>query len=182
MPTSIYQRLLGPHFDALPAPLRSFHAAQGQHRFEGRYSAQGPTTLPAKLLARLMSLPGSVEDQAFSFELSADEQQEAWQRHFAGKTMRSCMRLQGDELVEQLGPARFHFALAVQEGELVMLLQSVSVLGLLRLPRFLFPAIVARETTSPGRLHFHVEARMPWLGLLAAYRGHLEIPATPEAG
>ena len=182
MPASIYQRLLGPDFDALPAPLRSFHAAKGQHRFEGRYSARGPTTRPAKLLARLLGLPGPVEDQAFSFELSADEQQEVWQRHFTGKTMRSCMRLQGGGLVEQLGPLRFHFTLAVQGPELVMLLQAVRLLGLLRCPRWLLPAIVAREKASSGRLHFDVEARMPGLGLLAAYSGHLEIPIPPGAG
>jgi hypothetical protein len=44
-------------------------------------------------------------------------------------------------------------------------------------PRWLMPRIVAEETGNEGRLHFRVAAALPLVGVVASYRGHLDLSA-----
>jgi hypothetical protein len=37
------------------------------------------------------------------------------------------------------------------------------------------PSVLAEETASPGKLHFNVAAHLPLVGMLAEYRGYLQI-------
>jgi hypothetical protein len=78
-------------------------------------------------------------------------------------------------LVERFGPVKFHFRLQADQGQLNMLLQSVTVFGI-PAPKFMMPIVMAQETGAQGRLHFCVSAHLPLVGLLAEYRGHLDIP------
>ncbi len=48
-----------------------------------------------------------------------------------------------------------------------------SLLGL-PLPRALGPIAIAYESAEDGRFHFHVEIRLPLVGLLVRYQGWLE--------
>jgi hypothetical protein len=84
------------------------------------------------------------------------------------------MRAGAGVLVERFGPVSFHFRLQADAGRLNMLLQSVTVLGI-RAPGWLMPAVMAQETGAHGKLYFSVAAHLPLAGLLAEYRGYLDL-------
>ena len=50
----------------------------------------------------------------------------------------------------------------------------MSVLGL-SLPRALCGTVLSRSGARDGRYAFDIDARLPWIGRLVAYRGWLEI-------
>lgn len=171
---SLYRQVLGPDFARLPAPVQAFHALHGVHELAGWVEVDAPASAPAALLARWLGAPRAAQDGPIRFRLHATPQEETWTRHFPGHTMRSRMRVQGTQLVERLGPARLAFALAQDGGTLQMRLVGLRFLGV-PAPAWLRPRIVAEETASTGRLHFKVQATLPWIGLVTSYRGHLDI-------
>ena len=70
------------------------------------------------------------------------------------------------------------------DGRLVMQLRDLRFLGI-PCPAFPRPRVVAEEADERGtdgceRLHFRVEARVPGVGQVVGYRGHLVLP--PDAG
>ncbi|WP_369124981.1 DUF4166 domain-containing protein, partial [Enterobacter asburiae] len=48
-------------------------------------------------------------------------------------------------------------------------------------PAWLRPAVVAEETGDGDRFHFNVRASVPLLGVVAAYRGYLDLTTTEPA-
>ncbi|AIY39777.1 miscellaneous; unknown [Collimonas arenae] len=42
-------------------------------------------------------------------------------------------------------------------------------------PKFLLPSILAEETGAGGKLYFNVAATLPLVGILAEYRGYLDL-------
>jgi len=76
-------------------------------------------------------------------------------------------------VVERFGPFRFGLALVVDEGRLRLVPRRWSAFGL-PMPRALLPRGDSYEAVDDGRFAFHVEIRVPLLGLLAHYRGTLE--------
>lgn len=177
---SLYRQVMGAAFDALPPALRTFHSLQGRHVLEGRVRVDAPASAAARGLAWCIGSPLQAHEGPIRFELEAGPGEEVWTRHFPGKTMRSTLRRRGDEIVEQLGPARLSFTLTCDAGRLEMRHARLHVLGV-PCPRWLAPGIVAQETATAGRLHFRVQARVPWVGVVASYQGHLEVAheATP---
>lgn len=172
---SMYQRVMGPHFDLLPAPLRYFHALQGHHVLNGWVQVQGPASFASAVLARFLGTPLRAQDGELRFELAAQETCETWTRHFPGKTMRSHLSMGQGRLVEQVGGARLAFAVEGNAQGLVMRLVGLRVLGV-PCPHCLLPAVVAEESGSPGRLHFRIQASLPLLGRVAGYQGYLQLP------
>lgn len=172
---SLYQQVMGPEFDRLPAPLRRFHALEGRHLLVGRVQTEAPRSWPARLLARSLGTPLTAQEGAIHFELEAGEASELWTRRFPAKVMRSTMTVRAQRIVERLGPARLGFVLKGSADKLEMQLAGLHFLGI-PCPRWLLPRIVAQETATAGRLHFHVQASLPWIGTVTSYRGHLELP------
>jgi Domain of unknown function (DUF4166) len=109
------------------------------------------------------------------FELQAGPTTETWTRHFPDLTMRSTLQLVGQEVHEALGSSRLRCRLLGTPHGLEMRLTGLRFLGL-PCPRWLLPEVVARETGAGGRLHFEIAARLPGLGLVAGYCGHLDLP------
>ncbi len=171
---SVYRQVMGADFHLLSAELQRFHSMAGRIELAGRFRVQGPDSVAGRLVSALFALPKTAAEASFKFELDADARQETWRRHFPGRSMVSRMRAGQGMLVERFGPIRFYFRLKASDGQLSMLLQSVTVLGV-PAPRLLMPTVSAHESGADGRLHFAVSAHLPVVGLLAEYRGYLEI-------
>ena len=77
-------------------------------------------------------------------------------------------------LLERLGPATLRFALRRDGDAIDWQLQGVRLLGL-PLPRMLCGAVLSRSGMRDGRYAFDIDARLPLVGRLVAYRGWLEI-------
>jgi hypothetical protein len=175
-PPSLYQAALGAGFGLLPRPLQDFHSLSGTHRLAGWVEVGRPGSLAARCVAWCLRAPRAAKSGALRFELHARPGSEVWIRHFPGTTMTSRLTAAPGGVAEHFGPVRLLFALRAGAEELQMQLAGVRVLGL-PCPRWLLPRIVARETASDGRLHFHVQAALPLAGLVASYRGYLDVPA-----
>lgn len=176
---SLYESVLGPRYAQLPVAVARFHRLSGRHRLAGRVRTAAPASFAARVLAACLGTPRGGSEGPIDFELDAQTEQECWTRHFPVGTMRSRMRLVGGRIQERLGAARLTFGLHVADGRLSMQLESMRFLGL-PCPRWLMPRIVAEETGDADRLHFRVSARVPLVGTVAAYEGHLDLgPAEP---
>jgi hypothetical protein len=92
--------------------------------------------------------------------------------------MRSSLRLHGHNVIETLGPARLVFGLQEKDGSLVMHLRSMRFLGV-PCPQWLLPRIDARERGRGQRLEFDIQATLPVIGQVTAYRGWLQLPESP---
>ena len=171
---SVYRQVLGHDFHLLASELQRFHSMQGRVELSGRFTVQGPHSAAGRLMSAMFALPKTTVETAFKFELHAGSRQETWRRHFPGRLMVSRMRAGAGVLVERFGPINFHFRLQADQGQLNMLLQSVTVFGIPS-PKFLMPTVRAQETGAQGKLHFSVSAHLPLVGLLAEYRGYLDI-------
>ncbi|PTT75568.1 DUF4166 domain-containing protein [Pelomonas sp. HMWF004] len=172
---SMYARAMGGAFEALPAAVQRFHRLQGAWSLHGQVQTDAPASFGAWLLAWGLGSPRRATAGPIHFELQAGPTTETWTRHFPGLTMRSTLRLVGQDVHEALGASRLRFELLGTPQGLEMRLTGLRFLGL-PCPRWLLPEVVARETGAGGRLHFEVAARLPGLGLVAGYRGHLDLP------
>lgn len=171
---SVFRQVLGPDFNLLASELQRFHSLAGRFELSGKLTVKGPHSIAGRLMSAMFALPKTTTETNFKFELEASAKQEIWRRHFPGRLMVSKMRVGAGVLVERFGPIEFHFRLQADQGQLNMLLQSVTVFGIPS-PRLLMPKMRAQETGAQGKLHFSVSAHLPLVGLLAEYRGYLDI-------
>jgi hypothetical protein len=170
----LYRQVLGNDFELLAPELQHFHSMRGRVELSGRVAVKGPDSAAGRVMSALFALPEATAETPFRFELEAGAAQETWRRHFPRRVMVSKMRAGAGVLVERFGPVSFHFRLQADHGRLDMLLRSVTVFGI-PAPRWLMPAVMAQETGAQGKLYFSVAARLPLVGLLAEYRGYLDV-------
>ncbi|MDB5907931.1 MAG: hypothetical protein JWP34_2045 [Massilia sp.] len=172
---SVYRQVMGHDFHRLASELQRFHSMQGRVELSGRFSVKGPHSAVGRLMSAVFALPKTAAEAALKFEMHADTKLETWRRHFSSRPMVSKMRAGAGVLVERFGPIHFHFRLQADQGRLHMLLQAVTVFGI-HVPKLLRPTVLGQEIGAQGRLHFDVSVHLPLVGLLAEYRGYLDIP------
>lgn len=176
---SMYEQAMGERFARLDPAVQAFHRLAGRHALHGWVRTQAPQSLAARLLALCLGTPLRASEGAIRFELQAGPLREVWTRFFPAQTMRSSLHLQGGQIIESLGAARLGFRLEADGGRLVMRLQQLRFLGM-ACPTWLQPRIVAEERGEGDRLHFRIEAAVPWVGVVASYSGHLQLPTVPQ--
>jgi hypothetical protein len=173
---SLFQRLLGQRFDALPAPVQRLHSARSVTLAVGRARVARGAGALSRFFAAVSGLPEPGNDVGVRVEIDARRGCETWTRTFAGKPMRSMLRERGGLLHESLGAAGFWFRLEASAEGIDWHLVRVAVLGV-PLPVAWFRDIVARERAEGNRYSFDVRAALPGVGLLVHYRGWLDVPA-----
>ncbi len=176
-PTAVplFQRLLGPSFETLPAPIRRLHDTRKHKVFAGNCRIERGSHWLVPLFALVVSLPRGGDDVPVEISIQSAGGKETWARNFAGQPMRSAMSERNGQLEERLGPMCFRFALRVENQATVWTLVGVKLLGLLPLPLAWFRGVGARESAQSGRYHFDVSAALPVVGLLIHYRGWLSV-------
>ncbi len=170
---SLYQQVLGPAFDALPASLRALHGLQRSAVFRGEAEVIAAHNPIARLIARLTGFPTRSYRCPVEVRIDADAHGETWHRDFGGHRFNSRLRCIDGQLHEQLGPHRIRFALDTDAQGLSMRPIAWRTLGI-PLPRLLWPNISANETESEGRFRFDVATAFPLIGTVIHYRGWLQ--------
>jgi Domain of unknown function (DUF4166) len=171
---TLYEQVLGANYTRLPIAVQRFHRLTGRTVLHGWVETHAPGSAPARFLAYCLGTPRSASSGTLRFEIEAGPESESWTRHFPSRTMTSHMRLVGGQVEERLGAAQLTFSLAAVDGKLKMELARMRFLGV-PCPKWLMPRIVAEETGTEDRLHFHVVAALPLIGVVASYRGYLDL-------
>ena len=172
MNVPLFQRVLGAEFESLPPAVRALHAASGHRRYRGQVEVVRGANPLARLFAWATRLPPAGRGEV-EVEIDASGAEEKWTRHIGGRAMPSRLWEQDGLLYEQLGPVRFGFRLAVEEGGIVWRVERITALGV-GLPARWFGEVRARESELEGRYQFDVAAALPLVGLLVRYRGWLD--------
>lgn len=170
----LFQRLLGSAWASLPVSLKKLHVS-GQA--EGRAKVEVGKNPLAWLIAKVVGFPKAGNDIPVKVSFEKKNNGELWQRTFAGQSFSSFHsegRGNSERLLsEQFGPFKFDQALVVAEdGKLSLIVRNWSMFGI-PLPRVLAPMGNAFEHEAGGRFHFHVEIKMPIIGLIVRYQGWL---------
>lgn len=169
----LYPLLLGPEYVALAPVLREVHERVTQMR--GTVSVTRGNSWLARTLAGIAGMPRPCTDAPcrvdFVQEAGAPPGAERWVRDMAGSRFSSRLIPAGARAFdESFGWYRFRFRVELETGAVRFALQGMRVLGV-PVPRILLPRIVTRESGHDGAYLFAVEAHLPGLGLLVAYRG-----------
>jgi hypothetical protein len=175
-PAPLYQRVLGPAWDALPAAIRIMHTVNGTLVAEGRGSVERGTGLLARAVGRLFDFPKAADDVPVTVTFTERERAEVWERRFGDDRFASVQRQgtgRADWLVsERFGAFTIDLALVVEANRLHLIVRRWRLFRL-PLPLFLAPIGDAYESVEDGRFRFHVAIAHPLTGLIVRYRGWL---------
>jgi len=168
---------LGKNYNSLAELVKQAHT--GDIRLEGDVVVRHGNSL-AKYIARTLKLPPAGESVHLVVNGYHEEQQMRWQREFDGHLMQSCFRLNGEFLVENMGPVKLWLKLVVEQGVLQYHLSKASLWGI-RIPSLLSPRLSAYEKEVDQDYVFGVRIDLPILGKLIEYSGKLQFTALGKA-
>jgi hypothetical protein len=171
---SLYETVLGARYAQLAPAVQTFHRMTGAVTLHGEVETDPPASRLARGLAWCIRTPRTSTRGPIRVTLDAAAMKETWTRHFPRYTMRSTLSLHEGRITERLGAARLFFALEAEHGVLRMRLEGLRFLGV-PCPAWLRPAVLAEESGKGDRFHFNVRASVPLLGVVAAYRGYLDL-------
>ena len=124
----------------------------------------------------MVGFPPAGNDVPVKVRFTLRDGREVWRRTFADRSFTSTQeegRGRFDRLLcERFGPFAFGLALLREADQLRLVVRGWSAFGI-PLPRALAPFGEAYESAERGRFHFHVEIRLPPIGLIVGYRGWL---------
>jgi hypothetical protein len=176
----LYRRLLGAHFDVLPACVRELHDVTETSVWVGRADVERGRSWAARAVATLFSLPPDGRSQPLRVRFEPVAGREVWTRVFGTREFCSVQFQRDEWLAERVGAATLLSQLEASPDGLALRLRKVHVLGI-ALPRWLHPCVRTFESQRDGRYHFEVEAHLPFVGLLVRYAGGLERAVGPSA-
>ncbi|WP_422931897.1 DUF4166 domain-containing protein [Singulisphaera sp. PoT] len=172
-PPSLYRRILGDRFDALPEVLRRFHDSPRGGRARGTLRVERAAGVCQNALASVLGLPraGDVVEVRLEVEVVGDR--ERWVRHLQGRTMKTVQYARGGLLVESIGPSAFASELILDGPFLNLEFRRAWVLGV-PLPKRLAPLVDGRVVAGEGGWQLAVRVEVPILGELVRYEGWIE--------
>ena len=176
-PPSLYQRILGARFAALPGPVQRMHRPGWGLRARGLAQIDGPSSGLARAVARVFAFPPAGDGVEAAVSFLPEGGRERWTRSFAGRHFGSVLSAgnRPGRVQERFGPFRFDLDLQADRSGITGMPVRGWRVGGVPLPRFLAPVSVATEgVDTTGRFCFDVELRLPLrLGRLVRYRGWL---------
>lgn len=172
-PQSLYRRILGARFEALPDVLRRFHDTPGGGRAHGTLQVERPEGRFRNALASLLGLPEAGRDVPVRLEVEVEGDRERWVRHLQGRRLETVQWARGGLLMERYGPTAFASALVIEGSCLRYEFRRAWVTGV-RLPRRLSPRVDGRVDAGDGGWRVAVRIGAPCLGELVHYEGWVE--------
>ena len=172
----LYRRILQNKWQSLPVAIREMHDLHGAKSVEGSAVVERGKGIIATFIATLFRFPHAGTSVPVRVDFTLKNGQETWQRVFAEKSFRSIQfegRGRYENLIcERFGPITFGIALVADGPKLRLVIRSWDFLSL-PLPLFLAPQGDTHETEQVTKFHFHVEIKLPIVGLIVRYQGWL---------
>jgi hypothetical protein len=172
-PPSLYRRILGARFVALPEVLRQFHDAPGGGQARGSMTVLRPAGRIRNALANLMHLPEAGDLVRVRLQVVVEGDRERWVRWFDNRRLETVQWARGDLLMEASGPGSFSSALALEGTSLRYIFQR-AWFWFVPLPRWLSPDVSGRVCAGETSWHVEVRVGVPLLGELVHYEGWVE--------
>lgn len=176
LPPSLYARVLGERFMALPPVLQSMHDVLRTGGASGEAIVAGANNPIAEMIARVVGFPPA-GNYRLRVDFAEQEGVETWTRTFGRLKFHSRLHQRGQWIVERFGPLAFAFDLPSDDRGLSMIMRRWWI-GPLRMPLFLAPRSLAREWEDNGRFCFDVPIALPLIGRIVHYSGWLNAPGS----
>jgi len=171
-----FRTILGEEFEALPASLKSLHDA-GSAIWAGEASVKTGRNPLAKFIGLCVGINIKSGEMPLRVMFTETDNGQIWKREFGDRSFKSVFALGKGRnaylATERFGIVKVAMALVPKDGRLYYIPRRLTVLGI-PLPHFMVPKGESFETEKNGRFHFNVTLKLPFLGLLAAYKGWLE--------
>lgn len=175
--TPLFQRILGPDWERLPAAVRRFHSGGGYERFSGLASVERGTGWYERGLAAVFGFPQAGDAVSVSVTIERrGVDTEIWERNFAGRRYRSHQTASATmgHALERMGVFTFELALPFDGDAVTYPVRRAWLLGL-PWPSRLLPRSETREFERDGRYQFDISLYAPLTdALIVSYRGWLE--------
>jgi hypothetical protein len=172
-PPSLYRRLLGSRFDALPEVLGRFHDAPGGGRARGNFRVERFGGRAASALATLMRLPRSAGEVPVRLQVTDLATGERWVRQFGAQTLATRQWANGDLLMERSGFVSFSSALVVEGTTLRYEFRRAWFAGI-PLPSWLSPSVEGSVDAGDTGWRTVVRVFAPFFGEIVRYEGWVE--------
>jgi hypothetical protein len=168
---SLYRRLLGPAFDAMPPALRDFHDVQTEWRGTARFRITRGKGWLRNRIADAAGLPQAGEDVPMRLRIVAEGEGERWIREFGTHRLESVQRAWRGLLAESFGTTTLGFKLVVEGDSLRLEPRRVWVLRGVPWPLGLAPHGTGVEVGRDDGCAIVATALVPLLGMVARYEG-----------
>jgi hypothetical protein len=170
---SLYRRILGPRFDALPEVLRRFHDTDGGGLARGIFRVERRAGRLGTGLASLLGMPEAGPEVPVRLQVKVEGEQERWIRHFRQHCLETVQWARGDLLMEALGRVSFSSVLVVKGERLRYEFQRAWYAGLPIL-RWLSPSVASHVDAGETGWRVVVRIFVPVLGEIVRYEGWIE--------
>ena len=170
---ALFPSRLGAAFALLNPDLQWVHGGESRD-LSGTVTVQRGTSLIAKVLGALTSLPPTLRNAPIRIRIDAGSDKERWIRTYAGRhVMSTTLSQDGSVLVERVGAAALTFRIVERDTGMDWQLQKVSMLGI-PLPAAWFE-ISVRVDMQQGRYHFLIDSALRRVGRIVCYEGLLDV-------
>jgi hypothetical protein len=167
-----YRIILGRCFNDLNPILQRFHGEQASQSAHGFLKVTRGTGLLARILAFVMRLPEATHAVPVQLTVVRSSRHEAWTRVFGDRPLVSRQAVRGGDLCESIGRSSFLFDVQVVDGALQMTSYAFLLFGR-PTGRWLAPQVTASECAADGGWDVAVDLRMPGVGRILQYSGHM---------
>jgi len=170
---SLYRRILGERFDALPAVLRRFHESSEGGRARGTFRVERAAGRLRNGLASLLGMPAAGTEVPVHLDVQVDGERERWIRDFRGHRVETVQWAEGDVLMEALGWISLSSTLVVDGSQLRYTFGRAWFAGIPIPPR-LGPSVESFVDAGDAGWRVMVRIFAPLLGELVHYEGWIE--------
>jgi Domain of unknown function (DUF4166) len=169
-PPSLYRRILGPRFEALPGVLRRFHDSATGGRARGTFQVERGRGFLRNAIASLLGFPRAGVDVPVILEVSVEGDRERWRRRFPGETVVSVQWERDQLLFERFGMNSFSCNLMIKGDELLYEFRRAWLAGI-PLPSWASPRIEGVVKCEEDGWRVVTGVFAPVLGKILHYEG-----------
>lgn len=174
--SSLYQRLLGPHFNKLAPNLHHFHRANDPIKVAGHFQVWRGSSVFTRWLGEVARLPSQMNKVAVNLFVEQKDGDEIWHRSIGNHKVISKQWLSQGSLVEKFGPIRIYLEAKVQAGQLLISDHSATLWGI-PFPPFFTPWVNAQGKDEDKGVLVTVEIGFYPFGSIIRYHGLvIEVP------